>query len=362
LNDMTIKERWQAVLRGEQTDHLPFWSKIDPPYIDSQSEAFRNMSFMEMHQYFQDDPMIYLPGYIYNAKSRMEVRVNPEKTVKTAVFFTDYGNLTMELHYDAPSQSWYPIKHPVTTVEEIKLMTEWYSHSEWKLAKDRYEQVKQMHDSWGQNAITAIGVGASELMHWVQWLCSVEDAHYLLADYPDEVEELFAVAHRRMTRALELYLEYKVGDIYLFSENTSTTLISPTQYRNYCLPVLNDYADIVNASGNTMMVHMCGLLHNLLEDLKELRCSAFEAFTSPPVGDTRLADGKKICPGKALIGGTNAALWTKSAKEIIAEIERDLAALADCRGIVISPAGLMTPLCKPETVKEVCEFVKGFKI
>ncbi|NCO34528.1 MAG: hypothetical protein AUJ92_19545 [Armatimonadetes bacterium CG2_30_59_28] len=82
------------------------------------------------------------------------------------------------------------------------------------------------------------------------------------------------------------------------------------------------------------------------------------ALPSQPVD--RLLDGRTQCPNKCLIGGTNAILWTKSSEEIIAAIERDLDALPHHRGIVVTSAGVMPPLCKPETIRDVSEWVKQY--
>jgi uroporphyrinogen-III decarboxylase len=109
-----------------------------------------------------------------------------------------------------------------------------------------------------------------------------------------------------------------------------------------------------------MVLHMCGLLEALLPDLATIPVRAFEAFTSPPVANTRLAQGREACPDKCLVGGTNAELWTHDAGRIIAEIERDLNALPHHRGIVVSSAGQMPPPCPPETIKAVCDWVKSY--
>ena len=96
--------------------------------------------------------------------------------------------------------------------------------------------------------------------------------------------------------------------------------------------------------------------------LSQLPAIVFEAFTSPPVGNTRLIDGREGCPNTCLIGGTNAVLWTKTADEIIAEIEQDLDVLPHHRGIVVSSGGMMPPMASPETIKKVCDWVKNYKI
>ena len=50
-----------------------------------------------------------------------------------------------------------------------------------------------------------------------------------------------------------------------------------------------------------------------------------------------------------LIGGTNAALWTRPAVEIIAQLATDLDALPHHRGLVVTSAGVMPPCCAPDT-------------
>jgi uroporphyrinogen decarboxylase len=176
------------------------------------------------------------------------------------------------------------------------------------------------------------------------------------------VEALFAAMHRHLCRRIELAVAHSPADTLYLIENTSTTLISPAQYRQYCLPVIREYAAIVRAKGRLMVLHMCGHLKALLPDLATLPVAAFEAFTSPTVGNTTLMDGRRACPNTCLIGGTNAALWTRPAPEIIAELDRHLRQLPHRRGLVITSAGMMPPSATPETVRTVCEFVKQFSI
>ena len=109
-----------------------------------------------------------------------------------------------------------------------------------------------------------------------------------------------------------------------------------------------------------MVLHMCGHLKHLLPELAQIPVRAFEAFTSPTLGNTSLLDGRSACPDKCLIGGTNAMLWTTTAGKIISKIEEDLSEMPHHRGVVVTSAGVMPPLCKPETIKRVCEWVKEY--
>jgi uroporphyrinogen-III decarboxylase len=263
-------------------------------------------------------------------------------------------------HFDEPSQSWHPRTFPVGSLEDIRLMTEVYEDVAIELDRGGLERARARAREIGDSAITTNSIDKSPLMRWVEWLAGVEAAHYLLADHPEAVEELFDAMHRVVLEKTALLAEYSAADVLYLVENTSTTLISPDQYHRYCYPQMKAYARITHTADKPLILHMCGHLKALLPDLAALEAEAFEAFTSPTLGDTTLLDGRSQCPDKCLIGGTNAVLWTRPAAEIIAQIEEDLSALPHHRGIVVTSAGVMPPLCQPETIREVCEWVKLF--
>jgi len=196
-------------------------------------------------------------------------------------------------------------------------------------------------------------------MHFVQYEAGLETAQYLLADAPGEVEALFAAALRALERRAEILFDRSPADLFYLVENTSTTLVSPAQFRRYSVPQIEAIGRPAAAAGRRLGLHMCGLLRAILPDLAKLPAVAYEAFTSPTLGDTTLLDGRTHCPDVCLIGGTNAMLWTRPAAEIIARIQADLDVLPHHRGLVVTSAGVMPPLCRPDTIREVCEWVKA---
>ena len=223
-------------------------------------------------------------------------------------------------------------------------------------------RAKAQDQALGDSALAGTSIGKSPLMHWVEFLAGVESAHYLLHDCREEVEALFDAIHRNLLRKTEILAEYSPADVLYMIENTSTTLISPAQYLRYCYGHIRDYGGITRRAGRILILHMCGHLKGLLGDLAGLPAEAFEAFTSPTLGNTTLLDGRTGCPDKCLIGGTNAVLWTRPADEIIAQIERDLDALPHHRGVAVTSAGVMPPLCEPETMRTVCDWVKQYPV
>ena len=359
---MTPKERWLAAIQMKPLDRLPFWPKLDAAYPRVQVAPFRAMSLDALHDWIGSDQHIWIAACFKAVHKRTAEETTIQNNLRRTVYRTPDGEMELVSRFDEASQSWHPREFPVRSREDIRRMTAFYEDMDVELDREALQRTREQVAQIGQEALTATAIGESPLMYWVEWLAGVEMAHYLLADYPDEVETLFAAMHQVLLKKTEILAEHSPVDVLYMTENTSTTLISPQQYRLYCKRHIADYGQIAHKYGRPLVLHMCGHLKALLPDLATLPVEAFEAFTSPTLGNTTLLDGRGGCPDKCLIGGTNVMLWLRPAGEIIAQIERDLAALPHHRGIAVTSAGVMTPFCQPETIREVCEWVKGYAV
>jgi len=359
---MTTKERWLAALKLEPVDRLPFWPKLDAAYPRAQEPPFREMGNGALHAWIGADPHDWTGPCIKELRRHTSVQSISDHNLRITTFNAPGGSARLVLRFDEASQSAHPIEFPAKSLEDIKLLTAFHEDCSVELDPDALEEAREQAGRIGQSAIIGVGIGISPLMDWVQYLAGIENAHVLLADHRGEVEALFDVMHRLLVRKAEIICETTPADMVYMIENTSTTLISPQQFRRYCLRHIGEYARTAQRAGRPMVLHMCGKLKRLLSDLATLPVAAFEAFTSPTVGDTTLLDGRIGCADKCLIGGTNAALWIRPANTIIAQIERDLAPLPHHRGIVLTSAGVMPPLCQPETIRQVCDWVKSHPV
>ncbi|MCM8817649.1 MAG: hypothetical protein NC913_09125 [Candidatus Omnitrophica bacterium] len=359
---MTPKQRWIAALKMETVDRLPFWPKINNSYINYQSGSFKNMSIEQFHNWIGSDRHQGLTFFIKEKRNTSFLEEKKQDSIRKIIYGTKYGNLTATMKFDPSSQAWHPIEFPVKNKDDIKIMAHWFSDCVLEIDREKLQEAKAQYKEIGNNAVTVHTIGTSAMMVWVQHLAGIENCHYFLADYTSLVEELFDVMNKKLLKTAQILAEQSPADFFYLVENTSTTLISPSQCQKYCFPVISECAKILANKKKLLVLHMCGYLKGLLPILSKLAVSGFEAFTSPPVGNTTLIDGRSSCPDKCLIGGTNAVLWTKSAEEIIHQIENDLEQLPHHRGIVITSAGVMPPVCKPETIKKVCQWVKEYKI
>ena len=358
---MTSKERWLAAIRMEPVDRLPFWPKLDAAYPRRRTGRFRDMTNSEIHDFIGSDKHVGIARCFREVRSSTSVESTRRENTATTVYTTPHGRMRSISRFDVPSQAWHPVEFPVKSLDDIRLMTEIYEDCEVELDEEQLEKGRAWVKEVGSDAIVNQCIATTPLMWFVEHFAGVENAHVLLADHTEEVEGFFDVMHRVICRKAELSARHSPADIFYMIENTSTSLISPTQFRKYCMPHLRGYTEIVNARNGLMVYHMCGLLKAILPDIATLPAAGLEAFTAPTLGNTTLLDGRTACPDKCLIGGTQAMHWTHPADEIISEVDEALAPLPHHRGIVVTSAGVMPPMCEPETIRTVCEWVKGYE-
>ena len=358
---MTSRERWLAALKLEDADHIPFWPKLDHA-IERYSQVRGNgMTIAQMHEYIGSDRHEWVDSCCRDLRKDTSATLSEQSGERITEYITPVGKLTSVAKYDDASVSWHPVKMPVNTVEELKIMTRWYRDCQVELDAQAKTRNKELIDKADGGAVLATGIGESPLMYFVEWLAGIENAHYLLADCPGEVEELFFEMHRILLKRAEIVAEHCPADMIYLTENTSTRLISPAQYEKYCARHLWDYGTAFERCNRNMVLHMCGHLKDLLPQLAKTKARAFEAFTAPPLGDSTLGDGRAACPDKCLIGGTYAMLWLEEADAIIRFLEGELAKLPHLRGIVLTSGGVMPPMVSVEKIKKVADWIKSVK-
>jgi hypothetical protein len=361
METMTPRQRWRAALRMQPLDCLPFWPKIfDKSYTQAQPSPYREMTIAQLYGFIECDPHVPLPACLSEVRVRTSVESVTTNGVRKTTYTAPSGILEAVDHFDIDSGSWHPVIFPVKVQGDIGVMIEIFEDCRMELDAEKLEANRKTIAWMGEAGSTWTGIGRSPLMNWLEFVAGIGGGQYLLADYPEEVERLFEAMHRVLVRSAELLTEHSPVDALYMIEDTSTTYVSPKQYLRYCKPQISEYGEIVRSAGRPMMLHMCGHLMGLLPTLAAMPADGFEAFTSPPVGNTTLLDGRAACPDKTLVGGTNATLWLQPADSIIAQIGADLNALPHHRGVVISSAGMMPPACHPETIKQVSDWVHAY--
>jgi len=183
----------------------------------------------------------------------------------------------------------------------------------------RFRPTESWFERYDAAAVSTISLSWSPVQQLLQFDMGLENFYYFLVDAPGEMEALLNAMQDRCTDRLRLGLSLFPGAPTVYwGENTSSSSISPPYYREHSLLHVREYAELVHQSGKRLIVHMCGLLKDLLDCFALTGMDGIHSATPPPIGDTpyRLIRDR-FGPDFTIIGRLNAQLWVGKSKEEI---------------------------------------------
>lgn len=357
---MSARERMLAAFRGEDVDRFPVWLKMaNPTWQSSQPEPYRSLPAFELLTRAGCDVMVGCGVPVDTVAPHGQRSASEENGVRTISIETPDGVLVGEERFDPGTRSWHPRSYLAENAADLRRLRWLFRDTRYTVDPAQSEKAAQEQKKLAaKGAVTNAGIGPGPLMNLMQLLCGPEAAIFLMYDEPELFGEVLELMHQDRLRQLRAQLPHVAADTFWLTENTSTSLISPAMFAEFCLPHLTDYGNLILAHGLIPVHHMCGELNALLEMIDKLPARANEAYTTPPLGNTTLAEGRRRMPSKALIGGTNATLWLEPAEKIVETVAKDLEACPDRRRIFLTSAGVLPPSVSFEKAKAV---VAAFK-
>ncbi|MBW2324810.1 MAG: hypothetical protein JRF41_15125, partial [Deltaproteobacteria bacterium] len=175
----------------------------------------------------------------------------------------------------------------------------------------------------------------------------------------------------KLHNSLKLHVEVLAASpaqVIIQYEDTSSTLLSPAVFDRYCLPFLNEYADILNSSDKIYLVHMCGKLRSFTSELHKGRFNGIcditpmptgdfpklRSFTSElhkgrfngicditpmPTGDFPLDEASANLPGKVVVGGIDPTTFvSRDAECVEAEVAGLIQRIKPLKGVLLGSA------------------------
>ena len=193
---------------------------------------------------------------------------------------TPWGTLTTVLEHD------HPVGYPVNSYEDLRILREIWEASDYVEDPAMEPALERLESLIGDDGMYVPTLDPSPVQYLLEYEMGPTNFYYLLSDHPREVGELLALMHSKRLKEYEILGRRSPCEVVIPIENTSSTLISPTLYRDHSLPQLRDYVDILHQHGKKAVLHMCGHLKALLPTIRETGLDGINACTPPPVGTT----------------------------------------------------------------------------
>ncbi len=171
-----------------------------------------------------------------------------------------------------------------------------------------------------------IFLGPGGVLENVMWLMGYQPMSYAMADDPDLVEAMFARIGELLVGVFEAVAGHEaVGALWLGDDmgHKTQTLISPEALRRWVFPWQRRLAQIAHARGKPFLLHACGNLEAVMEDLiEEVGVDAKHSFEDviEPAEEAKRRWGDRI----AILGGVDVDVLARGTPERVRERTRGL--------------------------------------
>ncbi|MGN1140399.1 MAG: uroporphyrinogen decarboxylase family protein [Oliverpabstia sp.] len=366
---MTTKERIVKALRGEKTDRIPF-SPFLTYWWENADDELTNRGELEFLESIGADPLFrgHYPMYGKNGENMLlckriiddcEIFTEVNGNRKVTTFHTSKGDLKFGYQYVEHGNTWFLVDHPVKEEEDFLLLK--YLMDSTHLEAD-YEKFDLEAEKLGERGLLLPLICPemktsfqSLLENWV----GTENMVYSVMDFPELVQETLDSMYRVSRDAAEIAANSS-SEFFLSWEDTSTTNISPQYYRDYILPEINMWCDILHKKGKRYVQHACGRLNALLPDMADSKIDVLESVSPAPTGDVDLIDVNKILPEHiAIVGGIEPVKLLNGSVEEVKDKAHELLDIMKNRGYTLANSDSCPPGVSIEKFKALAQLVKG---
>jgi len=179
---------------------------------------------------------------------------------------------------------------------------------------------------------------------WQDFCCIRGTEQAILDTYDDPawVHTVLAVLRERKLSYVRSLAGARYDLMELGGGDASTTVISPSIFREFVAPYDADLIAAARVVGQRIAYHTCGGMMPILEDIADLGPTAMETFTPVEMGaDVKLAEakrrvGERVC----MIGGFNQAHYFKdcAAEATRTYVRRCFTAAGEGGGYILAPS------------------------
>jgi len=164
-----------------------------------------------------------------------------------------------------------------------------------------------------------------------------EKTIYTMMDSPDKFQYLMDILTEQGREMVTLSLASPALMIE-FTDNVEGSITSPTLFKNYCMPFMQEAAERIHARGRYLGSHMDGNMKPLLHLVPECGVDVVESFSPAPLTRLTFEDAWNAWRGKVLIwGGIPSPIFEPhvSEQDFTEWVKRMLDLLGDDRRIIL---------------------------
>ncbi len=309
---MSFRENLQAFWSGSKPDQIPFsinhqlWQPLarDPSW---QPLFERGLGITWRLASFR----IAMPG----VEQGEERYVRDGKSIRRQSLRIPEGEISASWITDSEGEEW-PLKYWLETNQDYRLMQQVVERSQ---VLPDYQAYSELEASLPEYAVALVDTGPSPIQKMLLDLVGLEMFAFHLADYPDEVQDLFAELFKQF-RQICTVVAAGPGRCVSVPESFSADALGPRRFRKYISTVYEECFPVLHAKEKVVSCYYDGTTASCKQLIQEAPIDVIEALPLPPEGDLPLNQARATWPEKLFWLDLNSTGIFKSADRIRQEV------------------------------------------
>jgi len=223
----------------------------------------------------------------------------------------------------------FPAEHLIKTAEDLETFNYLTEHTSC------VPDYKELEDALKKNSniVVATGIMSTAFEDMLAHHSGVEKFVYLYYDHTALIEETMAILKQKREREAAITAQGP-AEVIICYENTNTANSSPEWIKQFEIPMLNDYARIMHDHGKKLLVHMCGHINMVVDQIAAALFDGIVDVAPPPTGDCDLPAAVRTlgAQGKVLTGGIECTMFAHLKPDaLVSEVRSLVSSIPDTR-------------------------------
>jgi len=316
MSGMTMYERMLAVIQGREPDRVPFviyegLLPLDEVYECLGRERVGVLRWSAVHR-------VEHPHCHFETQDRYVGETRWQRNTLHTPVGSIYEERAFETAYDSSSIR----KHYVQDPEDYEVL---WAYLQDSIILEDYARYHRDQAELGDGGLPLAAVERTPYQQlWVQWV-GLDTLPFHIVDCPERVERTMALLRQRAREIFEI--AYRSPAPFIdFPDNITAPAIGPQRFREHCLPLYDELADMLAERNAPVYVHMDGDLRPLWPAISESKVGGIDSFSPAPDNDTTVAEAVCMWPWMRLWVNFPSSVHLRPYDEVRAEAEAILAA------------------------------------
>jgi uroporphyrinogen-III decarboxylase len=318
-----MKNRFLKIIEEKGKSGLPYIPCMDQYVQSGLPPKYQNKHIIEMQNEVGSDMHRGVVAYkeIYD-KTIVHQKLE-KKGIVQENFSTPVGSIQQVSRF-VPESPFipFPTEYLIKTPEDFKIFRYVLEHTN---IQPDYKDIEFFKSKYPDTILSA-SLSDSPYYDLLTKVVGIENFTYFYMENPEEIERTMDAMQENKKKHVELSAQ-SPADVLICYENTNTSNSLPDWIKQYGFRYLDEFADIAHEYDKPLLIHMCGKINLLLEDIAQCRFDGIIDVAPPPSGDCDFAKAIKIMENanKTIAGGIECNQYVmKDTKLFSASVEKFL--------------------------------------